>query len=386
MDNVGTTRKPTVVLNQNTDAFGRLRVSEPYTLFDAQNRYEANNKKFFSNIVGTANVGYIYDESTVTMNVDASANSSVIRQSKYYFSYQPGKSLFVLCTFCMNPPKTNLVQRVGYFDNLNGIFLERDGAGVFIVKRNAGTDTRVAQTDWNISSLCELDLSKVQIFFMDIEWLGVGSVRTGFIIDGVYRYAHTFHHANKISSVYMTTAILPVRYHIFNSNTTSSPSTLKQICASVISEGGYQPSTALTIQDRPVYTLAIANTVYPLISIRLASSRLGSVVFLKQIDLLVTTKDSGTWYLLYNPTLTTASWQPHLYSNIIEYDTSSTSLSGGTIINTGYFSEISEVLFDIQSNITLGLTDINTSDIITIAAASTSPNSVIASKIGWIEI
>lgn len=369
----------------NTDAFGRLRVSEPYTLFDSQNRYKLSTR-FFSNLIGTSNIGYILSESTATLNVDTTSGSRALRQSKYYFSYQPGKSLLVMNTFCMETPKSNLIQRVGYFDDLNGIFIERNDGNTYMVERNNGSDTKILQANWNVNSIPELDLSKVQIFFTDIEWLGVGDVRTGFIIDGENRYAHTFHHANRRSNVYMTTARLPVRYEIGNSNTTSSPSTLKQICSTIISEGGYNPSLPTTIQHRGVATLTLANTVYPLISIRLKDGYLGALVNIKQIDLLVTSKDSGTWYLLRNPTLSGASWQDHTESNLVQYDITATAVSGGSTINSGFFDQASKVAFDVQDNIFIGLSDISSSDVITLACSSFGASSTIASKIGWNEI
>jgi hypothetical protein len=87
-----------------------------------------------------------------------------------------------------------------------------------------------------------LNLARVQIFWSDIEWLGVGNVRCGFVINGEFIICHTFQCANQAGNtkVYMETAILPVRYEIENTDTTADASTLKQICSTVISEGGYQ--------------------------------------------------------------------------------------------------------------------------------------------------
>jgi hypothetical protein len=104
--------------------------------------------------------------------------------------YQPGKSLLILATFCMNAAKTNLRQRVGYFDDNNGIFLEQNGTSVpaFTIRTNtSGTpsDTNtVLQSSWNGDKLdgtgpsgITLNLARVQIMWTDIEWLGVGNVR-----------------------------------------------------------------------------------------------------------------------------------------------------------------------------------------------------------------
>lgn len=367
----------------NLDSFGRLRVSDPYTLFDSQNRYQMN-RKFFSNIVGTANVGFISNESTVTMNLDVTP-ARVIRQSKNCFAYQPGKSLLILNTFVMDSVKSNLIQKVGYFNDLNGVFLEQSD-DLYMVIRNNGSDFKVRHTDWNVDSLPQLDMTKIQIMFIDIEWLGAGTVRTGFVIDGENKYAHLFHHANRISNVYMTTAILPIRYEIQNTGTTTSSSTMKQICSTVISEGGYNPSLPTYVHHRGIATLTLANTVYPMISIRLKPGFLDSLVRIKQIDLLITSKDSGTWYMLLNPTLSTPVWNSHPDSNLVQYDVSSTTVSGGITIESGFFSEQSKTTFTAQEDIVIGLNDLTSSDIITLACSSYTATSTIASKIGWNEI
>jgi hypothetical protein len=77
------------------------------------------------------------------------------------------------------------------------------------------TTRRVEQSAWNGDKLdgtgasgLTLDLTKPQILWMDFEWLGVGNVRCGFIINGQYIVCHTYQTANVYgTSVYMTTAI-----------------------------------------------------------------------------------------------------------------------------------------------------------------------------------
>ena len=50
------------------DAFGRTKVSEPYTLFDSTHRYKPNED--YSDLLGGGgSTGYLVNESTVTMNV-----------------------------------------------------------------------------------------------------------------------------------------------------------------------------------------------------------------------------------------------------------------------------------------------------------------------------
>ena len=221
------------------DAFGRLRVANPYTLFDSQNRYQ-KDPQFSEALTGSATATYVANESSVDMAVTTASGDKAVRQTYRVFPYQPGKSLQVLATFVMNTPKANLRQRVGYFNTDNGVFFQvNDTTKSFVLRTNtSGTpsDARtVNQADWNGDKLdgtgasgLTLDISKAQILYMDFEWLGVGSVRCGFVIDGQFHTCHIFHHANIITSTYITTASLPVRYEIFNTISTDSSSTLKQ--------------------------------------------------------------------------------------------------------------------------------------------------------------
>ena len=240
-----------------TDAFGRLRVSNPFTLFDSFHRYQIN-EKFVTSTSGVANTQYQVNESTINMNVGTASGAKCYRESKRVFAYQPGKSLLIMNTFTFNTQKTNLRQRVGYFNDQNGVFLENDGTGNYIVLRSYVTgsvvETRVAQTNWNMDKFDGtgvssqsghadrgvLDVTKSNIFWIDVEWLGVGDVRCGFVVDGLMVPAHIFHNDNINTTTYITTATLPIRYEIENTGTVASNSTLKQICSTVISEGGYE--------------------------------------------------------------------------------------------------------------------------------------------------
>lgn len=363
----------------STDAFGRLRTSEPFTLFDSQNRYSINNK-FYSNITGTGTVSFISTESSVLLSV---TSGNIIRETKNVFPYQPGKSLLILNTFVMtNGPN---YQRVGYFNSLNGIFVEYSNGTVSICLRNNGTDTKVSQPVWNTNICPGLDMTKAQIFWIDIEWLGVGSVKTGFVFDGVFVTAHVFHNANRLSSVYMTTAILPVRYQI------DGTGTMKQICTTVLSEGGYDQKLPLFSQIRGtnttnVTTLVTEGTVYPLISIRLKSGYFDSLVKIKLLDLMTLSNDTITWYLILNPTLTGESWSAHATSTIVEVDVSSSAISGGTTIFSGYVSQRNTVQTPVDViDFSIGRTN-TASDVITLAASAFGNNIKLASILSWIEI
>lgn len=365
------------------DAFGRLRVSQPFTLFDSAHRY-ADNAEFSSAITGTASTTHSLDTSTVTMNVGTASGDQLIRESKRVFPYQPGKSLLILNTFVMNEAKTGLRQRVGYFGAQNGVFLEQDGTTINLAIRSYTTgsvvDTKVAKSSWNGDKLdgngesgFTLDLTKAQIFWVDIEWLGVGSVRCGFIINGKYVTCHTFHHANIATGTYMTTATLPVRYEITNTASTASASALQQICSTVLSEGGYERKVASSVV-RMTSDTTVGTSFEPLITIRLASDHLDSVVLLNKYSALGITADTFEVALIKNVTsLTNDSYDTSTFSSI-DFDISATALSGGTILRSEYFATSNQAKTELDVNgsynfgLQLGRTLGNVSDTFTVAA------------------
>lgn len=342
---------PVSIGGTNTDAFGRIRVSQPYTLFDSQNRY-TQDTQYDTAVTGTGTTTYQSAQSAVDMSVTAGGVGSVIRQTYRSFPYQPGKGLLMLATFCMDGSQSlNLTQRMGYFNEANGVFFQRiDGTNSFVLRSSVTgsvSDARtVNQSAWNGDKLdgtgasgITLDSAKSQILWMDFEWLGVGSVRCGFIINGEYIVCHTFTNANEITTTYMTTAILPMRYEL--TSTAPVAATLKQICSSVMSEGGYDAQSANYTAARTTRRNAFSTTFVPLMSIRLATGRSGAVVLVKLAQALPTVTQNYEVVLLKNATLTGPSWATSVSTNV-DYDQTATALTGGIVVAQDYVTSTSQ--------------------------------------------
>lgn len=376
------------------DAFGRQRVSQPYTLFDSQSRYAADNQ-FDTSTSGTGSTTFNANQASVNMSITSGGVGSVVRQSYRSFPYQPGKGLLVLATMVMdNSTSSNLIQRVGYFNTQNGVFFQRfSGTNSFVLRSNtSGTpdDARTAnQADWNGDKLdgtgasgYTLDLTHPQILWMDFEWLGVGSVRCGFIINGEYIVCHTFNTANTYgTTVYMTTAVLPVRYEI--SSTAAIAASLTQICCSVMSEGGFEQTSIDHVARRTTIFSSIntAATFYPIVSIRLAAGRTGAVVLPNRVQFLPTTSQNYEVALLKNPTLTGATWAATVPSDSnVEYDVAATAISSvGTVVQTDYVTAtgsggVGQTGSSVSYNwdLQLGASLAGVSDIITLAVRTVS--------------
>jgi hypothetical protein len=294
----------------NPDAFGRARVSEPFTLGDYKHLF-ALDPNFLDYIIDGASVTFNQNESCATLATTSNSQALAIHQSKFYHHYQPGKSQLIFSSVNFGYPERNVTKRTGYFDDRDGIYFEQVGSNIangsvansitqtlnFVIRSytsNTASESdinttingsaytykrRVSQTDWNIdkcdgtgASGFNLDISKTHLVYIDFQWLGVGRVRVGFVHNGKIIVAHEYYHSNVLDTVYMANPNLPVRCEIRNTGTTPGGS-FKQICATVASEGGYVESGidfAVTSDARTTPTPA-ANTL-PLIAIRLKNS------------------------------------------------------------------------------------------------------------------
>lgn len=334
-----------------SDAFGRLRVSNPYTLFDTRNMYY-DHEQFASNLVSSGNVVYNANSSTFLMSVTGSGDA-VYRETVKTFIYQPGKSLLVLNTFCGNTPTAGIIQRIGYFNDENGIYFEVNGTTKNMVIRSSSTGSltyeTIPQSSWNGDRLdgstgvnnpsgITLNVDRAQIFWMDVEWLGVGSVRTGFVINGQFIVCHTFNHANEIGNVttYMGTPNLPVRYELIS---TGPAATLRQICSTVISEGGYQlsgeaKSAGQTFAEQ--VSLPNDDSYVPVFSIRLKSSMPDAIVIPTTWSLSVSSNDLYAWKVIRRAVTSGGSWTSAGADSPVEYNIAPTTLVSGDLVDQGF--------------------------------------------------
>jgi hypothetical protein len=384
----------TTIVGTNLDAFGRLRVSNPVTLFDSQNRY-LDGQQFSTTLTGSGTRSYVQNESSFNLTVGTGATDGVFTQTKTVQAYQPGKSLLVMNTFAMAAPNPTLVQRVGYFTEQNGIYFEWSGTGdLYLVIRSSTTgspvEERVLQSSWNGDTLIGLDPTLVQIFWCDIEWLGVGNVRCGFVINGQFIVCHTFQHANMPgnTTVYMTTATLNPRYEIYKTGA-GTGGTLKQICSTVISEGGYSPSTSIgyVTNGTSVTRVGSANTLTSLCSIRLNPAYPDAVVIPAQIDLLLLDVRYGQFQLIENATIANAVFA-NVSGSVVQSAIHTDTITDGTVVYAGLNSSRDEVEIgdDIKKRLQLWRYANGTPSTLTLAVAYTATNADLLYKLGWEEL
>lgn len=368
------------------DAFGRTRVSDPLTLFDSQFQYNEGNLFYETVTTGTGTTNHLPNESSVSLVV-AAGGDSVIRQSKAYVRYKPGKSQYIKLTGVFgSTPSNDLVRRMGYFDADNGIFLQQTNSGLSFVRRSKTTgsvvEETVAQADWNIDSLEGLDPSLSFLMFIDMEWLGVGQVRVGFYQNGVPITCHIFNKTQTLDTPYITTANLPVRYEI--SSAATETGTMKHTCSAVISEGGFEEELGTPqARDNGGSPTSISITETPVIAIRpklLFNSITNRAIIIPEVvDLFADT--AAYFRVYYNASVTTAaSWTSQGANSIAEYDISGTAFStaGSELIDAGFIAASNSTKagsnnsnFSIRLPITLDVSGANPTEfVVTMATVS----------------
>jgi hypothetical protein len=141
----------------------------------------------------------------------------------------------------------------------------------------APAEVRVPRAAWNGDRLdgsgpskFALDLGRMQLFWLDMEWLGVGEVRMGAVVAGTLVRCHTFSHANALAATsYTRTPKLPVRHEIAASAGAAAAGRMAVGCCTVISEGGFVPRGLPASLGVPVTGTVLANATTPVLAVSL---------------------------------------------------------------------------------------------------------------------
>jgi len=391
------------------DAFGRMRVSSPHTSFQAMLEYGLNSAFYDQDLTGSATAVHDANLSAVKLKCTTASGDKCIRQSSTYVAYQPGKSQLIMASGVMGAAKSGVRQRIGFFDDNNGLFFEQTSSGISVVRRTSTSGSPVdeakPQAKWNMDTFngsktyrnanqLDVDLSKVQIFFIDFEWLGAGTARLGFVIDGEIHYCHEFAAANVLTTPYMTTPNLPIRYEIENISTAASATEMLQICGTVISEGGFERHGLVHAAGTSTAGVTVGGTEVPLFSIRPALLFGGKSNHSIAYPLILSALNNNVADLQYririNGILTgTPSWSSVESDSMMEIDIAATGITGGHVRHTGYLSGSGQGSSDRvsteQNDIPLSVHMGDVQDILTVTGISLGGNINVNASMSWRE-
>ena len=344
------------VVDGAADAFGRLRVSEAFTLGDYKHTYGID-PNFRDTLSNGGTVTHITNQAAARLATTNDASSRAIHQTKMYHNYMPGKSQLIKSTINFYSATANVTKRTGYYDDLNGIYFEQTGTGelAFVIRTDtSGTASdarRAIQSSWN-KDRCDgtgpsgfnLDITKTQIFFTDFQWLGVGRVRCGFVHDGQIIVAHEFYNSNNLPTVYMSNPNLPIRCEILNTGATAG-AFFDQICSTVVSEGGYvENGIDFSIDSgQTSQSITVANGMYPVVAIRLKNTFRGypNRVVVRSGNINVYAEEFPAYWALFKLsnlsaiTLSSSTWISASADSAVEYNLTATAFTGGDRLDGG---------------------------------------------------
>ena len=225
------------------DVVGRLKVSMHENVYEADFEYGPQPLRWETFTAGGGTATHLPGSGGVRMAVDTANGSMVIRQSRPYHRYQPGKTMFMASAVQFGSAETNNVQRVGFFDDSNGVFFEQGAAtaanlrGIYAVIRSDSsgvvTDTRVGLDAFNCDELLKktIDWARIQMIWIEYAWYGAGALRWGVFLNGEPYILHQYGHGNTVGAIapWARTGNLPVRYESRNIGNCEPTNPLRRI-------------------------------------------------------------------------------------------------------------------------------------------------------------
>jgi len=171
---------------------------------------------------------------------------------------------------------------------------------------------------------------------------------------------------------------------------------MKQVCSSVISEGGYELRGLQQAIGLPVtapINFPTAGTFYPIVSLRLKSDRIDGIVILTALSILGLGDSTYNWQVRASTTTGGGTWVDAGTDSSVEYNISGTSTTGGRILASGYFDSsknnvgsidiLKEALFKFQLERN-GLT--NTPYELSVVATCAAANKTVLASMDWEEV
>lgn len=328
-----------------SDAFGRQRISEPFTLGDYKHLYGID-PNFIDKTANGGAIAFVKNKACCTMTTSSNPLAYVTHQTKFYHHYMPGKSQVIMSSICFGVAQTNVTKRTGYYDDKDGIYFEQAGDGTlsWVIRSyvsGVATETRKTQSQWNINTAAWLNITNTQLVVIDFQWLGVGRVRVGFAHDGDIIYVHEFFHSNNLPTVYMSNPNLPVRCEMFNTGATTGGS-MDQICSTVFSEGGYHEAGQDWAVTSPALRALPSGTTLPILAIRLKSAyhAYENRMIVRAGNLnIFSDGENIKWRLIKLPNqsfLTGSTWVDTNTESGIEYNATCTAWTDGAELDNGW--------------------------------------------------
>lgn len=306
------------------DAFGKMLVAQQTTVAEYLHKYGIDLDRVSYDIVGTGAIAHIPESSGMLLSVGTDSGALVEVASHFYHPYNLGMGRVIEFTSaCGDAGKSGLKRIWGYGDNSDGcFFMQYNGIWYVRIKTSAGgtADLTFQQSEWNGDRLdgsggvfnrsgILFDLTKMNISWIDLQWLGIGTVRFGVIVDGERIICHSWHHGNIEVRPYMRTGSLPIYHEVKNQTATGSASEFRVWCT-VVKNGGVYTSASKDFSYVPTLKTITSTTPAQLCSLR-AKAEINSITNRKSSypsEIVVHATTPVIIEVWKNPVLTTPDW------------------------------------------------------------------------------
>ena len=387
------------------DAFGRLRVTSPFTVFDFKPLYDKGSFVFDEVVFGTSSSVHNVEKPSIDLTV-STANDYVIRQTKSHNNYSPAKSMVYVITASHFDIQSNIIKRIGAIISSfsvphnvsNGLFFESNGVDGYVsvnVVSNGATNS-VPQSLWNLDTMdgtgpsgINVDWSKGHIFHIDFQWLGFGRVRFGLNIGGQLMYIHEFNHSNIVDKPYISVSNLAVHYSI---RSFGGPGFLSTICSAVFIEN----SSEVIGKNRAIsngitaFNASASGTDYAVLGLSLKNTTHDASIIIEKLNILITTNDNFRYSLCLNPTIAGTFTFSDLSDSVVRAAigaTANTVSNRGLIIDEAYGSQISGLsLSNVSNALRLGHTIAGVMDRLVLVLTPLANNMSVFASITWREL
>lgn len=255
------------------DAFGRMQISNMVMVGEYYHVLEDQPGRYWTQEVGTGTVTYVPTESMVTYSTGTALGAKASRTGNQYHPYKIGTSQLIYLSLVVGDQgKDNVLREWGYGDAFNGLFFQLYGTQLRIVQRSdvsgSVVDTIVNQADWNVNTLDNeissdfvLDVSKGNIYWIDLAWLGMGGTRFGVITPDKRRITcHSQENSNALNTVYMRSGNLPISWRQENFGISASTSEMRVSSAAVFSENADVVYNGALLHVSPVDPVKITSS------------------------------------------------------------------------------------------------------------------------------
>lgn len=359
IDNTGSANIRFYEGNPQLDAFGKLRVSGATLLGE----YVFSNGTLptqFSGILRNGGTITWDNNSRALVLTNTTANDSHTSwTSNTYHHYFPGSSQLFIGTFALGDTgKMGLMREWGLFDDKNGFYFQQDDGVVGVGLRSNATGSIVnifvPQTDWNVDkadgtgrSQMILDVTKDNIYWIDVQWLGAGRVRFGTYYNGQRIVLHEYYHGNNFSVPVSAMGSLPVCVHQMNMSATGSTSQMRAWCMAVWTESNLDVRTTASSALHSFSKTISVNDTYQYMGTISPKESLPNGQPNRTLYWPTEIEASG-WdtvtgapaifelEIYAEPVLSNLSWSPVTSSTTVEYDTGGTFIASGIALSKRY--------------------------------------------------